>query len=81
MKEQEEHEKMVLEKIKVKMDRIKATQEKLHTKTATEPQSHSEGKFLLLLYQTTFIGDVVVDYCIAKIMLNKFSLLKYFVTN
>lgn len=49
MKEQEEHEKQVLEKIKVKMDRIKATQEKMNTRTVAEPRSHYEGIFFKVL--------------------------------
>lgn len=44
MKEQDEHEKKVLEKIKIKMDRIKATQEKLNARSIADTQSHYEGK-------------------------------------
>ncbi|KOB67005.1 Uncharacterized protein OBRU01_20510, partial [Operophtera brumata] len=44
MKVQEETEKKILEKIKVKMERIKANQKKVQGALSKEPRHHDEGK-------------------------------------
>lgn len=43
MKLEQEHEMQVLQKLKAKMDRIKATQQKL-LESAKEPSHHGRGK-------------------------------------
>lgn len=48
MKNQVQQENLILQKIKKKMDRIKATQQKL-LQPIEEPPSHQRGKFLLNL--------------------------------
>lgn len=46
IQEQHESERKVLEKIKSKMDRIKATQKKIQGFGVKEPESHERGKLL-----------------------------------
>lgn len=46
MKDQDEEEKKVLEKIKAKMDRIKRTQQKLHGPTFKDTTNHFVGTYL-----------------------------------
>lgn len=47
MTEQEEQERRVLEKIKAKMDRIKANQQKIQGSSYKDSQNHYVGKYLL----------------------------------
>lgn len=47
IQEQHESERKVLEKIKSKMDRIKATQKKIQGFGVKEPESHEKGKLSL----------------------------------
>lgn len=51
MKIQGDHEKEILQKIKLKMDRIKATQQKLQ-QSITEPETHAQGNGNFLYLQT-----------------------------
>lgn len=46
VKQEAERESQILQKIKMKMDRIKATQQKI-LEPVHEPTSHAKGKFLL----------------------------------
>lgn len=43
---QDDQEKKILHKIKVKMDRIKANQQKMQGPAFKEPTNHFVGKFL-----------------------------------
>lgn len=47
MKIQTEHENEILDKIKMKMDRIKEIQKK-YTAVKEEPRTHAGGKWLLM---------------------------------
>lgn len=47
MKVEQEHEIEVLQKLKAKMDRIKATQQKL-LESVKEPAHHAKGKSILV---------------------------------
>lgn len=47
MKVQEDQEGKILEKIKVKMERIKANQKKIQGAMAKDPRHHDAGKNLL----------------------------------
>lgn len=49
IQEQHESERKVLEKIKSKMDRIKATQKKIQGFGIKEPESHEKGILMHLL--------------------------------
>jgi hypothetical protein len=44
IQEQEKHEHRILEKIRVKMERIKATHQKSQGPMFKEPESHHAGK-------------------------------------
>lgn len=44
IQEQQETERRILEKIKYKMDRIKASQKRIHGSGHKEPSSHQRGK-------------------------------------
>lgn len=46
---QEEQEKRILEKIKVKMERIKANQKKIQGAMTKEPHHHDDGKFHIFI--------------------------------
>lgn len=46
-KEQEEQEKLILEKIKLKMDRIKASQQKIQGDDYNENVTHYVGELLM----------------------------------
>lgn len=43
MKVQDEQEEKILEKIKIKMERIKASQKKIHGDLTKEPRNHDVG--------------------------------------
>lgn len=57
IRQQEEEEKEVLEKIKMKMDRIKAT----HDRRKKGPQNHFDGMFFQT-YNLVFIIKCLTDY-------------------
>jgi hypothetical protein len=46
IREQENQEHRILEKIRVKMERIKATQQKIQGPMFKEPESHHVGKLI-----------------------------------
>lgn len=49
IQEQHESERKVLEKIKSKMDRIKATQKKIQGFGVKEPESHEKGRLCCII--------------------------------
>lgn len=55
MQQEMEHESQILKKLKMKMDRIKATQQKI---IAVEPKTHAAGEcllFILWLWEVYFV--------------------------
>jgi hypothetical protein len=66
IQEQEHHERRILEKIRVKMERIKATQQKIQGPVFKEPESHHAGK------STWIYGTITA--VIILLLLNKMDL-------
>lgn len=53
--QQEEQESKILEKIKVKMERIKANQRKIQGPVAREPTQHDDGELTIQLQTILFL--------------------------
>lgn len=56
MKIQEDQESKILEKIKVKMERIKANQRKIQGALAKEPKHHDRGKLNYFGVNNEYVG-------------------------
>lgn len=54
MVEQAEEERRILEKIKVKMDKIKASQRKIQGPEYKEPENHYVGKCVVLFASKSY---------------------------
>lgn len=64
MKTQEEQEKKILQKIKVKMDRIKANQQKLQGPAYKEPTNHFVGK--ICCYNCNMLQIIIISMCLSR---------------
>lgn len=58
MVEQSEEERRILEKIKLKMDKIKANQQKIQGANYREPESHFVGKYLYIIIITQHFQEI-----------------------
>lgn len=71
MKVQEETETKILEKIKVKMERIKANQKKIQGAVAKEPHHHDAGKDIFY-FVVKYNKDKQI---LARVSLNQYKVL------